>query len=234
MEENKPYQTLKKEFVFYDAHSHEGNDKHTISVQNQILGDELIDFSKNTGQLYSVGIHPWYVKDESYRQLLEHLDGLLTESNVVAVGECGLDKLSKTDWDLQKRVFEAQISISERFKKPLVIHSVRADSEILNLRKHLHPKETWMIHGFCKSPQMAEQLIESGCMLSFGYALLKGTSKNEDLIKKIPLQDFLIESDEKRIILQDLYRKIAEIKQISLLELKEIQQENFKRFYKID
>ncbi len=220
--------------LFYDAHSHEGDDKDTISVQNQILDSDLDCSIENPNQYYSVGIHPWYIKNENHRQLLDTLNSLLTETNVVAVGECGLDKLRGDDWALQNKLFEAQIISSENFKKPLLVHSVRADAEILSFRKRLKPSETWMIHGFCKSLQMAEQLIDSGCVLSFGHALLKESLKNDNLIKKIPLSHFLIESDEKRIALQDVYRKIARIKQISVLELKEIQRDNFKKFYKID
>ena len=39
-----------------------------------------------------------------------------------ALGECGLDKITASDFELQKEVFKKQIQLSEKYKKPLIIH----------------------------------------------------------------------------------------------------------------
>lgn len=54
---------------------------------------------------------------------------------VWAIGECGLDKYSQVDFDIQKQYFIKQIELSELTHKPLIIHCVKAYNELLNLKK---------------------------------------------------------------------------------------------------
>ena len=225
---------MSSQSYFYDSHSHEGSNEETIAVQNIVLGEDNSEIETESEQLYSVGIHPWFVKKELYVQQLNELKRLVAHNNVVAVGECGLDKQTSVSWDDQLKVFEYQVELSENIKKPLVVHSVRANSEILQIRKAMKAKEIWLMHGFDKSLQMAQQLISAGCVISVGHRLLNEAGKNLELIQNIPTESLLIESDEERALLKNIYHKVATLKKLSIEELKQIQQNNFKRLYKIE
>lgn len=115
---------------------------------------------------YSVGIHPWDTPAQP--GVLDELERIASaDSRVVAVGECGLDKLRGAPLDEQERVFEAQIAIASRLGLPLIIHCVRALDRLLNLRRR-YPSGQWILHGFRGGEATARQLLAAGIDLSFG------------------------------------------------------------------
>ncbi len=218
---------------FFDAHTHFPNEKGIFGVQNIMLSKSTDIPKLSDGQLYSVGIHPWEIKPDELDAVFEQLKTLSLNPNVVAIGECGLDKLTSTPWALQKQAFERQVAWSEHIGKPLIIHAVRSQSDILEIRQRTKAKQTWVIHAYNKSLQLAEAFINKGCVLSFGHDVLKNQKKYQAIFSQIPLDSFLIESDEKRVHLQDCYKTISNYKDIPLSILKSVQAENFNEIYKI-
>ena len=87
----------------------------------------------------------------------------------IAIGEAGFDKLRGPSPELQRKVFEEQVAISEELKKPVVIHCVRAWDELLAVHKKLKPKMPWLIHGFRGNTELAAQLLSKGMYLSFWF-----------------------------------------------------------------
>lgn len=116
---------------------------------------------------FSVGVHPWDTGVCSPEDLAR-IDEQAARENVVAIGECGLDALRGAPLDVQERIFKHHIALSERLGKPLVIHAVRTLQRILELRKELHPRQRWIIHGFRGGKQLALSLLKTGIDLSFG------------------------------------------------------------------
>ncbi len=122
-----------------------------------------------TEGLYSVGLHPCRVEDMTDEALALLVQRLSEESNRIwAIGEAGLDKLSSVDMGLQEHYLRAQIALSEHWEKPLVLHCVRAYSELIALRRMTKAKQMWIIHGYRKGVKLAEQLLDAGFYLSFG------------------------------------------------------------------
>ena len=117
---------------------------------------------------YSVGVHPWWTAEVCLDVLIEGVRFWTLHPQVVRIGECGLDKLKGGAIDVQERVFIEQVELSERLKKPLTIHCVKAFDCLLGLRKQLRPTQCWVIHGFRGKPELAQQLLAAGCDLSFG------------------------------------------------------------------
>lgn len=120
------------------------------------------------GFLYSVGIHPW----DSGRCAESDFKALLIDANspeVVAIGECGIDRLRGPEIEIQQSVFRRQAEIAEKVGKPLLIHCVRAYDKILELHRELRPQRSqWIIHGFRGKPELARQLTRAGIYLSLG------------------------------------------------------------------
>lgn len=150
----------KKLFDYGDIHSHVGGEDRVLSV----------DFS--TGKLpelptqaFTLGVHPW----NAHRPVdWEAFEAALSHSGVVGIGEAGIDKLRGPSVSEQMPVFLRQVELSEKYGLPLVIHSVRANHLILELKKRLHPTMPWVIHGFRGAPAEARQLMEAGLHLSLG------------------------------------------------------------------
>lgn len=136
------------------------------AIINRYPGDE-----RPGGYYYSVGIHPWYsfeVTPQMWRQL--EIDAAAPE--VIAIGECGIDKLRGADISLQAEIFRRHILLSEALGKPLIIHCVRAIEQIERLRTEMRPTQPWILHGFRGKPRQAHQLLSRGYYLSTTAARL--------------------------------------------------------------
>lgn len=128
--------------------------------------------------------------------------GKLAQENpsVRLIGECGLDKLCTTPWNLQRQFFQAQIQLSSQISKPLIIHCVKAWQELLEEDK-AHPHHPlWIVHGFNGSPALAQSLSQRGIMLSFGHQILNPRSKGREALRQ--LESYYVETDESPIPLQ--------------------------------
>ncbi|NJN49910.1 MAG: hypothetical protein HC798_00490 [Polaribacter sp.] len=156
---------------FYDIHTHQQLQKSGVfAIANKYPTDT--DFSCP----FSIGLHPWYIIKAQFEQDLKIVESKLLHPNCFAVGECGLDTLAETNFELQIELFKKQIQLSETYQKPLIIHCVRAFNEIIQLKKELKPTQKWIIHGFDKNQQVAKNLIANDICLSFGAKIIKSES----------------------------------------------------------
>ena len=212
--------------LFLDIHTHSTSSSHQVfAIQNKYpSSDEL-------STPFSVGIHPWFLKKETFEIELFLLEEKLQHENCYAIGECGLDKAIDVDFDFQKEVFIQQIHLSEKYQKPMILHCVRAFQEIIELKKQFSPKQTWILHGFQKSKQLAERFLFNGIFLSFGEAVLS-KSDLQNVILDFPLDYLLIETDNSEVSIELIYQKIAAIKNIEIEVLKEKIQANFNTIFK--
>lgn len=117
------------------------------------------------------------------------------------VGECGLDKLCQTPYSLQCEAFEAQIALSERLCRPLILHCVRAVDDVLRLK--LGTRQPWIWHGFRGKPEQMNQLLHHGFYISFGLRF------NEACISECPLDRFFLETDDAPQSVVPLYEAVA-------------------------
>ena len=211
---------------FIDIHTHQQNRvENVFTIENKY--PTSVDFSKP----FSIGIHPWFIKKESLKNELLLIEEKLQDINCFALGECGLDKISETDLTLQKIVFKKQLELSEKYKKPLLIHCVKAYQELIEIKKEMKPTQTWVLHGFHKNSQVAESLLKNGIILSFGAGIIN-RKKLQEVVFNIPLPSILLETDTAEISIEKVYQKMAAIKNISLEELKSEIKQNFKSIFK--
>lgn len=126
-------------------------------------------FRPRPGALYSAGIHPWWTADEAQAQrAAEGLARLLPHPQIVAVGECGFDRLRGGTIDVQTRFYLLQAHLALRHGLPLIIHCVRAFDVLLHVHRQLSRPIPAVIHGFRGRPALARQLLDAGFDLSFG------------------------------------------------------------------
>ncbi len=206
--------------MFLNIHTHipEG----VGSIFNVVIEKDAVPLHKP----YSIGIHPWYIGEET--KMLQALEIELNHNApyCLFIGECGLDKLKGANELLQLQVFKSQILLSERFEKPMLIHCVKGYAEIQQLKKELHPHQAWVIHGFNKNKQLANQLIKQGFYLSFGAHLLTST-KLQDALLHTPLDFVFFETDaQTKVTILEIYTFAAELLGIELDFLKNKIEEN--------
>ena len=188
-----------------DIHAHNSTD----------VADTIFNSGCNyiTGRNISIGIHPWHIND-NWKDGFASIVEWARATNVVAIGECGLDMLkSPADIELQEEIFMAHAQLAEEMQKPLIIHCVKAFDRLMALHKELKPRQAWIIHGFRGKPQLATQLIDAGFYISLGERF------NPDSAKAIPTDRLFIESDESPLPIADIYASVAEAKEIPAEQL---------------
>ena len=176
--------------------------------------------------LYSFGVHPWQLEKQSDLNVLEML---LRENKIAAIGETGLDRLHHETFTQQIECFEQHILLSEQYRKPLIIHNVKATADLLRIHKKHNPRQTWIIHGFNGTSQEARQLTERDLFLSVGESILYPNRKITQSILSIPLDQLFFETDVSERTIQEIYGKAAELLNLPLGILKERIFANFAR-----
>ncbi len=169
---------------------------------------------------YSVGFHPYNVGKVDEAETLEKVRKATAHPRVFAVGEIGLDKSIEAPLEDQARIFEKQVDIAESAHLPVVLHVVRAFNEMIEFAKSHRPSVPMIIHGYNGSPEMAEELVKSGFLVSFGEAIAGEHSKIVEALQKVPLEKLFLETDEGLLDIREIYHFAAEVKGISMDELR--------------
>lgn len=198
--------------MFIDIHTHQAFPTKFPSIRNLTFLEAERLFSSDEKGFYSVGIHPWQLETDTEQSMLR-LETWANDSRFLLVGECGLDRNSKTPMTTQITIFERQITLSEKTQKPMIIHCVGAFNELIELKKRKKPQQLWIVHGFRGKPQLAEQIVRTETALSFGEHF------NTDSVLITPLDKLFIETDESTMSIEHIYEKIANIKQINPKQL---------------
>lgn len=188
---------------------------HTHHSTNLFEGIEIINQYpmqvNGTIPHYSVGIHPWYIEETTWRKELTIIEEQLSQVNCLAIGECGLDKKIAIPLELQIKVFSAQLLLAEKYKKAVILHLVSAYQEVIALKKELNISVPMIVHGFNKNKQVADSLIKNGFYLSFGKALLSKPALVE-VFQAVPKDKMFLETDDaKDVSIEAVYQKAIEI-----------------------
>ncbi len=204
-----------------DFHTHQAENDSELSLFNVHCADL---FSQD--KICSVGLHPWYLNSNSLRLEKEWMQDVVQHDNVLAIGECGLDKHCKVNWDLQLDAFKWQLELAEEFQKPVIIHCVRAQQETLRMLKDF--KGSFVFHGFNRSLAMALEIIEMGGFLSMTAACIR-TENGRSIAQNIEQNSIFLETDNDLSSVSEAYICLANIWQKSLVEVEEIIAQNTKR-----
>ena len=205
-----------------DIHTHKSEDvSHGKAIINYPLPvDDSLCLSASDvrtagkeGYFYSAGIHPWKLTERNAEEQFE------------AVGEAGLDKLTAAPMELQVRMFEKQVELSEKYRLPLIIHCVKAMDELLAVRKKLNPAQSWIWHGFRRKPQQAGQLIKNGIYLSFGVHY------PEETVKGVPVGRLFLETDDSPVDIEEVLKQVAKARSTDVEELRQAIRENIQKVF---
>lgn len=221
--------------LYINTHTHQSQQMVEImAITNLFAATNSLEIYQNMPQNhYSIGLHPWHIAEKSNNDLHLHIVKKLAKEykNILAIGETGLDKVIKVDFELQKEIFYQHIKISEECEKPLIIHCVRSYYEILAIKKQIKPQQIWIFHGFQANEQIAMACIKEECYLSLGYALLKEEPKLMKAVSAIPLEKILLETDTQPDIAK-VYAQFAKIRNMTVSDLQKIMMSNFGKVFK--
>ncbi len=172
---------------------------------------------------FSCGIHPWYSEDSENQ--MAYLKEIVADPRIVAIGETGLDKLKGPSFDIQIPVFKEHIALSEKLKKPLVIHCVKAWDELIKIFTEVRPTQPWILHGYRGKPELTGRLIDLGFYFSVGDEI------NVLSMEFIPIERIFCETDEDITDIKEVYRQAAHSKDMELEEFAEKIAQNIHRIF---
>ena len=162
----------------------------STTLDNSIIGIKLA--SKYSGVFTCIGVHPEEV--DSFDFNMEPFEKMVREDKVVGIGEIGLDYYYTSDnKDKQIRVFKEFLSLAERNNLPVVVHSRNATDDTIRILKEYKVKG--VIHCFSGSIETAREYIKLGFVLGIGGVVTFKNSKLIDVIKQIPLEYIILETD---------------------------------------
>jgi TatD DNase family protein len=216
---------------FIDIHTHGSIPFPGVFSVETLMAHENRIPGEQSGIAYTVGIHPWYLTEENHGIMLEYVAENAANDAVVAVGEAGFDKIKGPVMELQRKTFEEQVSIAEEYRKPVVIHCVRAWEELLAEHKKLKPEMPWLVHGFRGKKELALQLISKGIYLSFWFDFIL-KPESAQLLINLPKERIFLETDGADVDIRDIYKKVSNDLGLKIHELKSQIFANFNRFFK--
>lgn len=191
-----------------------------------------VDISNKYPHIFAaVGIHP-HDASQINEDILLKIEDLTKEVKVVAIGEIGLDyHYDFSPRELQKKYFEAQIEIAKKVNLPIIVHNRDASEDSLKLIKQTNAKNVGgVFHCFSGSLEIAKTLLHNNFYISFGGPItFKNAKKSSEIIKEIPLNRILIETDAPYLspepfrgkrnnsaLVIHVAEKIAQIKEVAL------------------
>jgi TatD DNase family protein len=197
--------------------------------------------------IYAIlGIHPHNAKevdDQTYPLLKE----LCKNKKVKAYGEIGLDFFRNlSPRDIQLKRFREQIELAKELGLPIVVHDREAHQETLEILKSEKAEECGgIIHCFSGDYEMAKACIEMGFYISVpGSITFKNAESFREIVKRIPLESLLVETDAPFLTPEPFRgkrnepsyvrytaQKVAEMKKVPFEKVAEVTTENAMRVY---
>ena len=148
---------------------------------------------------FAVGLHPldahkW--TEQTYQQVLSLAR---SDSQVVAVGETGLDFYKADNYQQQQTVFEAQLAIATELSLPVIIHCREAAAAVRDILQAWQQREgtlTGVMHCWGGTPEETQWFLDLGFYISFsGTVTFKNAKQIQASAQIVPSDRLLIETD---------------------------------------
>jgi len=158
----------------------------------------ILDIAKRFDNVYaSLGVHPSNIVDMA--STFQILKQYAKDKKVIGIGESGLEYFCEpVDKVQQKKNFEIHIEVARQEKLPLIIHSRAADRDMIDILKSEMKNGEFMfvLHCFSSGMDLCQTGLDLGGYISIsGIATFKNADDLRNIIKYIPLDRMLVETD---------------------------------------
>ena len=217
----------------------------TISTKPSEIAEVIKLASSHDGLCCSVGVHPNEVSDLTMLSC-NQLCVLARNGKVVALGETGLDYYRTEDealLSLQQDSFREHILASAKTGLPVIVHTRDAEEDTWKILSKAYEEApfTGLIHCFGGSLDFAYKCISIGLYISIsGIITFKNARELQEVVKELPLERLLIETDSPFLapvphrgktneptFVKYVCKKIADLKGLSFETVAEVTTENF-------
>jgi TatD DNase family protein len=190
----------------------------------------------------SLGIYPVEMLKMSEKEISDEISYIKkNKDKIIAIGEIGIDLKEAGELEKQKKNFERLLKLALELDLPVLIHSRKAEVECIEVLEKLGMKKAIM-HCFSGKINLVKRIISNGWFFSIP-ASITFSEQFQKLTKEVPVSQLLCETDspflnpvkgkrdnEPANVIES-YKKIAEIKGLSLKESEKKIEENYKRLF---
>jgi TatD DNase family protein len=192
----------------------------------------------------TAGIHPHEAERWNPEAAVE-LEELSRDAAVVAIGETGLDfYYDNAPREQQLRSFRSQVELAERVGLPVVVHSRSADAETAAVVRGCAGRLIGVLHCFSGGEELLRAGLESGWYVSFSGIVTFKNFRDEHLVRAVPDDRLLIETDSPYLapvprrgkrnepcFVQHVAERVADIRGADPERIAELTYDNALRFY---
>lgn len=205
-----------------------------------------VELSLKYKEVYaSFGVHP-HDADKADDKAFQLIKEYMNHPKVVCAGECGLDFFyNHSPKDDQIRCFIRHLEIAAEYNMPVSVHSREAMKETIEILKDFEGSVRGVLHFFSGNTDEMRELCEMDFYFGIdGPVTFKSASDMREVVKEIPLERILLETDcpymapvpkrgktNEPAYLTYILDKVSEIKDISKEELSEIIWKNTHRLF---
>jgi TatD DNase family protein len=158
----------------------------------------LLALSQQQANLFiAAGVHPWWAAQAKLDDLTSLETMLHSHPQICAVGEIGLDfALEQSTFSAQQALFSAQVTIANRFSKPIILHHRKSQPQLLAELKRQQFLHGGILHAFSGSYAQATAFIDLGFKLGIGGTIsYERAQKTRNTVQKLPLSALVLETD---------------------------------------
>ena len=154
---------------------------------------------KDNRFFFGLGLHPYFIDQHEFDDI-DKLSQKISEfqnqtsAKLVAVGEIGLDFTCPSK-EKQIELFEAQLALAESYRLPVILHTRKANAEMLKILKR-YDLVGGVVHAFSGSFELMMCYVELGYKIGVGPVITwPASSKTKGAIAKAPLDALVLETD---------------------------------------
>jgi TatD DNase family protein len=189
----------------------QSNLSHIINIcTDEASLEESLELEKKYRNLHSAAsTTPHDVKEEDL--FFPKIAKYASQKKLIAIGETGLDyHYGYMNKDSQKKTFIAYVELAKKYDLPLIIHCRDAFFDLFEITKKYLPLKA-VLHCFTGNLEEALKVLENNWLISFsGIVTFKNSQSLREVVKSVPLEKMLIETDSPFLAPQKMRGKINE------------------------
>ncbi len=211
---------------------------------------DTLKLAEENDYIYAaIGIHPQEADEleQGGEAAWAELKEMLSHPKVVALGEIGLDYYyENSPRAVQKKWFDAQLSLAEELDLPVVIHTRDAMQDTLEILRN-HPHNRGIFHCYSGSVESLREILKMGWSISLGGVVtFKNARVAKEVAAEVPLDRLMLETDSPYLApepnrgkrnsalnLPYVAKMIAELKGVTPAEIERITDENAMKMFKM-
>ena len=155
---------------------------------------EVLETTTKYKNVYgALGLHPEMVENYNLSDI-KFIEKNISNDKIVAIGEIGLDyHYTKDNKEEQKKLFEIQLKLAEKYNVPVIVHSRDATEDAPGgVKKY---KVKGIIHSFSGSLEVAKQYINMGFLLGINGVVTFKNCNLKEVLKNISIENIVLETD---------------------------------------